>query len=125
MNLSSLAQTLMKKAVAVAGDGAREVSLELVSDTIYDPETGDFTTTNIIAPLGHALFGMISEAENVKHRLAVTTHKAVIPYTNWTESGQRYPEANDRVQIDGEVWEIERVAEDSMRASIILFMAKP
>jgi hypothetical protein len=127
MNFASLAKNLMQKTVIIAGDGAREISLVLVSDTVYDVETGGFTTTEEIVPLGTAMFGLASDTESAKYGLTVSTNKVVIPTLNWEASGSRYPEAQDRIRIkpSDDDWEIEKVATDSVEASIILFIAQP
>ncbi|QIV65835.1 hypothetical protein Cp1R7AA1_216 [Mesorhizobium phage Cp1R7A-A1] len=127
MNIAGLAKNLMKKTVAISGDAAREVSLVLVSDPVYDVETGTFTTNEELVPLGTAMFGLASDTESAKYGLTVSTNKIVIPTLNWEATGSRYPEAQDRIRIkpSDDDWDVEKVATDSVEASIILFIAQP
>jgi hypothetical protein len=127
MNISGIAKSLMKKTVTIAGDGARDVFLVLVSDTVYDIETGGFTTAETVVPLGAALFGTASDTESTKYGLTVSTNKVVIPRLNWEATGSRFPEAQDRIRIkpSDDDWDVEKVATDSVEASIIIFIAQP
>lgn len=108
-NLGSLARTLMKKTIAIAGNGTKEVSVTILEGTTYNTVDGTFTRTDESATIGKALLGVVSEMEAAKFKLEVTTHKLVVAMLDYEASGLVLPLTSDKLTIGTAEWLIEKV----------------
>lgn len=123
--IGSLARTLMKKAIQLAGDGTQEVSITILGDVVYDPATGEYTRSDSTMPIGRGLMGQVSEAEVAKYRLENTTHKATVSMVDYEASGSpQLPETSDRLLIDGVVWLVDKVRFGSMNQHICFYVCE-
>lgn len=123
--MGSLAKSLMKKAVAIAGNGTKKITLTIIGPASYDPETGEHTRTDIAVPLGNAIMGRVSEAEVAKFKLTSTTHSATVAMLDYQAAGSpTLPDTNDRVLIDGVEWMIEKIVTGSMGQSIKFYVCE-
>lgn len=123
--IGSLAKTLMQKAVAFSGDAAKPVTISILNSTDYDTETGTVSETRTDVLIGRALLGRVSEMDSKKYQLTNTTHKAIVAMLDYEAAGSPdLPEAEDRVLIDGVVFEVDRIVVGSMGQSILLFICE-
>lgn len=122
-NLGSLAKSLTKTMISVAGDGAKSISLVLLDEVTYTLD-GDFTQTSQTVSIGKALMGSVSEGFVAKYQLIATTHVFLVSWLDWQASGARNPDAYDFAIIDGVKWNIEKIVEGSFQESFLIF-AKP
>jgi len=123
--MGSLARTLMNRAIAIAGDGTKDVSISLLLGSTYDPATGTYTADEDIRMIGRAVMGMISESEVNKYRLTNTTHKAVIAMVAYESAGNPpLPDPQDKILIDGKQWLIDKVQVGSMNQSIAFYVCE-
>lgn len=123
--MGSLARSLMKKAVAIAGDGTKEVTISVLLSADFDPDTGDVIRSDSSYSLGRAIVGVVGEAEVAKFRLTATTHKAVVAMLDYEASGSpQLPQTSDRILLAGKPWIIDKVRFGSMNQSIIFFVSE-
>lgn len=127
MSLGTLSKNLMKKTVAAAGDGAKDVSLVLIGESVYDIETGTQTTEETVVSLGKGLFASVSEAESRKFNLTVTTHKVVVPYLHWQAAAVRRPRSADKIRLlpSDDDWEIEKLHSDGFDSAFCFYISQP
>lgn len=123
--IGSLSKTLMQKAVAFAGDGAKPVSISILTSTDYDTETGEVITTRTEVPIGRALLGRISEADSKKLQLTNTTHKVIIAMNDYTAAGSpELPQSEDDILVGGVLYTVDRVVKGSMDQSLIFYICE-
>jgi len=123
--MGSLAKSLMKKAVALAGDGTKPCTIQILNSADFDPDTGVITRSDSSYSLGMAIVGVVSEAEIAKHRLTATSHKAVLAMLDYEAGGApQLPETSDRILLDGKAWIVDKVRIGSMNQSIIFYVSE-
>jgi hypothetical protein len=123
--IGSLSRNLMKKAVQIAGNGTKPVTLTIVGPATYDPVTGEHTRTDITVAIGRAILGKVSEAEVAKFKLTTTSHSATVAMLDYEAAGSpTLPDTNDRILIDGIAWMIEKIVYGSMNQSIKFYVCE-
>lgn len=108
MNIGSLAKSLMKKTVALAGDGTRNIEFTLLDEAVYDTVTGTFTRTDDTYSV-KALMGVVSEIEAAKYKLVNSSSKFVVSMLDYEAAGGRMPATYDKAIVNGRDWLIEKV----------------